>query len=426
VPDVSSVAGAFDEGSDPYDAYANAVLATLAGFVQGGEVVAKGSFAANVRAWRENQEALTKALLERVSVSQAETNAYLKAQLKVMSFIQQFMDASYWYLNSPIPADLRADVDGVLTNRFGPLAGEMKDNLNQWDGPTLDLGETQLVETIRAFAGAVSAASDVLGPYTEVMQTLVHGTTRIAIGFVPVVGPTLDLCEAVTGKMFCLPFAKDLSTEERILSAVGFGFGGMSKAWSAVKNTGVNPGAKAVAQGVLSLSEEFALALQASRRTTYKTLRGAAVPLANEFEVTVGLHLMKSEGRALIGIGDDGVRKVLGIPKNSPPKTILGRAPDYLSVTKGNKLALSEVKRIELGETGIDVSHALTQLENAMNKLNELNLVGDVQRVELIIPKGAPLRDNYAISAGYLVSLSDTSKRIAVKGFKNLIMVIEL
>jgi hypothetical protein len=307
-----------------------------------------------------------------------------------MSFVLKFMNASYWYLDSPVPADLRADVDGVLTNRFGPLADEMKDNLNQWEGPTLDLGETQLVETIRAFAGAVSAASDVLGPYTEVMQTLVHGTTRIAVGFVPVVGPTLDLCEAVTGKMFCLPDGKELSTEERIFSAVGFGFGSVSKAWSAVKNTGVNPGAKAVAHKVLSLKEEFALALQASRRTTYKTLRGAATTLPiNEFEAQVGLHLMKNEGRALIGVGDDGVRKVLGIPKPTTSiKKGVTAAPDFLSATKGNKLALSEAKGGK-----VDPGEVIDQLTNAMNKLKELNLTGDVERVELIMKKGAEITE---------------------------------
>ena len=424
VPDVSNVKGAFEDGFDPYAAYADAVLATLAGFVDGGQVVARGSFAANVRAWRENQAALEKALLERESVSHAETNAFLKAQVKVMSFVLKFMNASYWYLDSPVPADLRADVDGVLTNRFGPLAGEMKDNLNQWEGPTLDLGETQLVETIRAFAGAVSAASDVLGPYTEVMQTLVHGTTRIAVGFVPVVGPTLDLCEAVTGKMFCLPDGKELSTEERIFSAVGFGFGSVSKAWSAVKNTGVNPGAKAVAHKVLSLKEEFALALQASRRTTYKTLRGAATTLPiNEFEAQVGLHLMKNEGRALIGVGDDGVRKVLGIPKPTTSiKKGVTAAPDFLSATKGNKLALSEAKGGK-----VDPGEVIDQLTNAMNKLKELNLTGDVERVELIMKKGAEITDaNYKVLNGYLVSIINGNKPVTPKGFANFIQVILL
>jgi hypothetical protein len=420
IPDVSNVKGSFQEGYDPYATYADAVLATLAGFVDGGQVVARASFAANVRAWRDNVAALEKALLERESVSKAETNAFLKAQLKVTNYVLQFMDASSWYLDSPVPADLRADVDGVLTNRFGPLADEMKDNLNQWEGPTLDLEETHLVETIRAFAGAVSAVSDVLTPYAEVMSTLVHATSRIAIGFVPYVGPTLDLCEAVTGKMFCLPFAKELSTEERIFSAVGFGFGGISKAWSAVKNSGVNPGAKAVAQGVLSLSDEFAQALQASRRTSYKTLRGAVGALGDPFEAQVGLHLMKNEGRALIGVGDDGVRKVLGIPKDAPEG--LAQAPDFLSATKGNKLALSEVK----AGKNVKTSEAIGQLTNAMNKLKELNLAGDIERVELIIKKGHALDEDFAILNGYLVKPSLGNKLVTVEGFKNLIMVIAL
>ncbi|HZF52918.1 MAG TPA: hypothetical protein VE093_29880, partial [Polyangiaceae bacterium] len=110
VPDVSTVKGSFQDGYDPYAVYADAVLATLAGFVDGGQVVARASFAANVRAWRENQAALEKALLERETVSQAETNAFLKGQLKVTTYLLQFMDASYWYLDSPVPADLRAEV----------------------------------------------------------------------------------------------------------------------------------------------------------------------------------------------------------------------------------------------------------------------------------------------------------------------------
>lgn len=423
VPDVSSVEGAFDQGKDPYDAYADAVLATLAGFVDGGQVVARASFATNVRVWRENMAALEKALLERVTVSQAETGAFLKAQLKVSAYVIQFMDGSFWYWDTPVPADVRADVDGVLKNRFGPLADEMKDNLNQWDESTLDLGGTQLVETIRAFSGAVSVFSDVLVPYAEVMQTLVHATTRIAVGFVPVVGPTLDLCEAVTGKMFCLPFAKDLSTEERIMSGVGFGFGSIVKAWGAAKNTGINAGGKAAAQGVLTLGEEFAQALQASRRTSYKTLRGAVGAVTDEFEKKAGLYLMKDQGRALIGVGDDGVRKVLGIPKDSPPKTILGRAPDFLSVTKSGGLALSEVK----GGANVDTAYAVTQIENALKKLKEKNLLEDIDRVEIIMKKGEKFKDAvFGTKDGYLVTKS-TGVPVTITDFPLLfIKVIEI
>jgi len=202
---------------------------------------------------------------------------------------------------------------------------------------------------------------------------------------------------------------------------VGFGFGSFSKAWGAMKNTGVNPGAKAVAHKVLSLGDEFALALQASRRTTYKTLRGAVGAVTEPFEKQAGLFLMKEQGRALIGVGDDGVRKVLGIPKDSPPGTILGKAPDYLSATKGNKLALSEVKGGD-----IDPGEVIKQLTNAMDKLKELNLVGDVERVELIIKKGASLSNkNYKVWNGFLIKILDNKPATPV-GFANFIHVIEL
>jgi hypothetical protein len=191
-----------------------------------------------------------------------------------------------------------------------------------------------------------------------------------------------------------------------------------------VKNTGVNPGAKAVAHKVLSLKEEFALALQASRRTTYKTLRGAATTLPiNEFEAQVGLHLMKNEGRALIGVGDDGVRKVLGIPKPTTSiKKGVTAAPDFLSATKGNKLALSEAKGGK-----VDPGEVIDQLTNAMNKLKELNLTGDVERVELIMKKGAEITDaNYKVLNGYLVSIINGNKPVTPKGFANFIQVILL
>ena len=45
----------------------------------------------------------------------------------------------------------------------------------------------------------------------------------IGIGFVPYVGPPLDLCEAITGREWCLPEGKELTTEERIFSGVGVG-----------------------------------------------------------------------------------------------------------------------------------------------------------------------------------------------------------
>ncbi|KYF74374.1 hypothetical protein BE17_31305 [Sorangium cellulosum] len=423
VPDVAEVDGAFEEGRDPYAAYADAAIGALEAAVSGGAVVARADFVANVRAWRENSAALEIALRDRMGGSLAETNAFLKAQSRITAVVRRYMDASDWFVDSPVPADLRAQVDTVLKPRFDALADQMKDSLNLWTGEALDLEQTQLYQTISAFAGAMSTVGEGVEAYGEVMQTLVHATTRIGVGFVPVVGPALDLCEAVTGKAFCLPSGQELSDEERIFSGVGFGLGAVGPMWRAVKGAGgMTPDAIRVAEEIAQMGEELATALRASRRTSYKTLRGAVTtkPI-DAFEQRAAKFLL-DDGRALIGVGDDGVRTVLDIPRKAPPYSDAAKAPDFVTVTRGNKLALSEAK------SGTHVQEAIKQLTNALKALKEKGLAGDVARVEMIIKKGVAFDDrNKIIKNGYLFDKA-TGQTVQISGevFKHFVRIIEI
>ncbi|WP_437689989.1 hypothetical protein [Sorangium sp. So ce176] len=424
VPDIAEVDGAFDEGRDPYAAYADAVIAALEADVSGRVVVLRADFVANVRAWRANSAALEIALRDRMGVSLSETNAFLKAQTRITGLVRQFMDASDWFEDSPVPPDLRAQVDTVLKPRFDALADQMKDSLNQWTGDGLDLEQTQLYQTISAFAGAMSTVAEGVEAYAGVMQTLVHATTRIGVGFVPVVGPALDLCEAVTGKAFCLPSGQELSDEERIFSGVGFGLGAVGPMWRAVKGAGgLTPDAIRVAEEIAQMGEELATALREPRRTSYKTLRGAVTSgVMNDFEKKAALYLIKEEGRALIGVGDDGVRRVLGIPFTSDIKGV-AKAPDFVTVTRGEKLAVSEAK----GGTTVNVTEeAIPQLTNAMKKLKDKRLDGDVARVEILVQRGATLENNYGPKDGYLFN-KVTGKTVQIEGFSlRFIKVVKL
>jgi hypothetical protein len=260
-----------------------------------------------------------------------------------------------------------------------------------------------------------------------VMGTLVHATSRIAVGFVPFVGPALDFCECVTGKSWCLPSGQELSIEERIFSGAGFAVASVGPFWRGVKNVAIGPAAVA-AEDIARMGEELATALHASRRTSFKTLRGAITSkVIDPFERKAALHLMQEEGRALIGVGDDGVRRVLGIPRESPPYTKLGMAPDFVSVTRGNKLAVSEAKGIEAATGRIDAETAVDQLTNAMNKLKDKGLAGDVDRVEILVPRGVGFKNlNWGTKDGYLFNKS-TGKAIKIEGFTHLfIKVVEL
>ncbi len=432
IPDVSGVPGAFDPGNDPYDAYADAVIAALADDVDNGEVVARADFVAQVRAWRANDKAIAKALAASMTISQAETSAFLKAETKVTAYVQQFMDAQEWFKDSTVPPDVRAAVDGVLKNKFGQLADQMKDALNDLD-PNSGIDLENLFMTTLGF-GAAMAAVDVATPYFEMMATLVQATERVAVGFVPFVGPTLDFCEAVTGRAWCMPDGEELSTEERIFSGAGVAVHGVATFWAGVKGAGIGAKGAAVAGIVANVDEDvakglhaqaIAKGLHANPRTWYKTLTGAITSKAlDPLEVTAG-RFLQNDGRALIGIGDDGVRRVLGIPFDGTglPENA-AKACDYLSVTKGNALALSEVKGVVEGQ--VNAAEALKQLGNTMKKVADKGLAGDVERVEIFIPKGASLKGDFAVLDGYLVRPSEGNKRVTLQGFKNLVMVVGL
>ncbi|WP_437854752.1 hypothetical protein [Sorangium sp. So ce363] len=425
VPDIAEVEGAFEEGRDPYAAYADGVIAALEADVSGDVVVARADFVANVRAWRANSAALEIALRDRMGVSLAETNAFLKAQNRITAVVRRFMDASDWFVDSPVPADLRAQVDTVLKPRFDALADQMKDSLNQWTGDGLDLEQTQLYQTISAFAGAMSTVAEGFGAYAEVMQTLVHATTRIGVGFVPVVGPALDLCEAVTGKAWCLPSGEELSDEERIFSGVGFGLGAVGPMWRVIKTaSGLRPSAIRVAGEIAEIEEAFAKIVKTNRVRGYKNLRGAVTKQKkiDIFEKKAAKFLV-DDGRSLVGVGDDGVRRVLDIPRESRTGTIEGKAPDFLSVSSGHKLILSEAK----GGGTIDAFDVRDQLLNAMRALKDKwGLAGDVQRVELIMEQGAKFKPKkFTVKDGYLFD-SDAGETVTLEGFNKPIMVIRL
>ncbi|WP_438004227.1 hypothetical protein WME89_36175 [Sorangium sp. So ce321] len=422
VPDISEVDGAFEAGNDPYAAYADAVIAALEADVSGGVVVARADFVANVRAWRANEAALERAILARSGVSLAETNAFLKAQNRVTGHVRRYMDASDWFADTPVPAHLRAQVDTVLKPRFDALADQMKDSLNQWTGDGLDLEQTQLYEMINAFAGAMSTVGEGVEAYAGMMQTLVHATTRIGVGFVPVVGPVLDLCEAVTGKAWCLPAGQELSDEERIFSGVGFGLGAIGPMWRGVTSSGLRPSAIRVAGEIAEIEEAFAQILKTNRVRGYKNLPGAITKFEVDIFEKKAAKFLVDDGRSLVGVGDDGVRRVLGILKESRPGTIEGMAPDFVSVSSGHKLILSEAK----GGGTIPVSDVRNQLTNAMEAVTKKGLAGDVERVELIMEQGAKFNpEKFTVKDGYLFD-TETGKTVTLKGFNKFIMVIRL
>lgn len=428
IPDVSGVPGAFDPGNDPYDAYAQAVIEALAEDVVDGEVTARGDFVAQVRAWRANDKAIGAALAASMNVSQAETSAFLNAENKVRAYVLQFMNAQGWFNDSTVPADVRATVDGVLKNKFDVFAEQMKDALNILGPDEIDLTDTRLFKSIVAFGGAMSALNEDVTPYTDMMVTLVQASERIAIGFVPFVGATLDFCEAVTGRAWCMKDGAELSTEERIFSGAGVAVGSVATFWAGVKGAGIGAKGAAVAGAIATVPGDVAEAMHAERlaakfaakgfqpgaaRPFWKTLPGAITSkLIDAFEEK-GIKLVQSraEIEGLLSVGDDGFRGTL-----KKFMTAADKAPDVLAVTKNGKLAIIEVKG------GKKILAARTQLQSGLVALEKAGYLGDIDYVEIIIWKDVlPFDDakNWIIKDGYFFDVLE-NKRVSVKGFPNI------
>jgi hypothetical protein len=92
-------------------------------------------------------------------------------------------------------------------------------------------------------------------------------------------------------------------------------------------------------------------------------------------------------------------------------------------MTKSGGLALSEVK----GGAKVDAAHAVTQIENALKKVAEKNLLGDLERVEIIMKKGEQFSDPiFGTKDGYLV-YKKSGAPVTMEGFPLLfIKVVEI
>ena len=298
-------------------------------------------------------------------------------------YLQQFMDSAGWLHDSPAPPDVRAGVDGVLKTLYGPLAEQLQDRLNEWEASLNPPEASLFFDTLRAFSAAMQTGDEMAEEFRGTMKSIVHGATRIGIGFVPFVGTALDLCEAVTGKEWCLPSGRQLTTGERVWSSLGFGVGKAVKVWKGVSTAAISTEGKAVAAGIVSFGDDLGKLLKTKGIKQWRTLKlphgdgGMLVDIKNTFERTAATHLMQDQGHKMLAPGDSIVRKLVGIPE---PSEIPGVsvACDFLTVSKNDLLVLSEIKEItsEIGK--VNVPKALEQLDNVMKALVKKNLAKDV------------------------------------------------
>jgi len=434
VPDISNVPSAFDADNDPYAAYADGVITSLGEYVSNGVVENRASFVALVKAWRSNQKAIEKALQARVSVSQAETAAFLNAQNKVTGYLQKFMNGSGWFHDSPVPQDVRADVDGPLKNLYGVLAEDLKEALLIWDIKTNPPEASLFFDTLRAFSAGMQAGEEIAQEYRDTMKTMVHGASRVAIGFVPFVGPAMDLCEAVTGKEFCVPSGRTLTIGERVFSGIGFGIGKVVKVWKGISSAAISTEGKATAAAIGALGDDV---IKLFKERYVRKWRGGVAQggleylghgdvgnlykFVNDYEPKALVKILEENGDNVLATNDKMVREIVGMKD----KTLTGSfmSCDFITVSKSNnKLNLAEVKGFD-GNGLVDVEHAVQQLRNIAKAIglrkfpNGQSMVTELGRVQLFVPAGSlsKFKGPFTEKGGKLV-ISGTEKLVTLAG----------
>jgi RHS repeat-associated protein len=107
----------------------------------------------------------------------------------------------------------------------------------------------------------------------------------------------------------------------------------------------------------------------------------------DDFETIVNNRYIQN-GIALLGQGDKGVRKTLGIPDAEA-------AADFLGVTKGGTFRIAETK-------GSDIRHGVEQLTNTAKYLLQ-KVPGAKFTAELVLRKGQKLPGNYKVNGNHLM-----------------------
>jgi hypothetical protein len=145
-------------------------------------------------------------------------------------------------------------------------------------------------------------------------------------------------------------------------------------------------------------------------------LTGAITSKAIDPFETAGLKLIQKRGNILLGIGDDGVRKVLGKFMSAEEA-----AADCISIIQdSNKIAITEIK----GGKNILSDAVKKQLTNVVVAIDKAGWRSDIAYVELIVQKGVTFDEaQWIVKEGYLFNVL-TKNRVAIPGFPNLFVRI--
>jgi hypothetical protein len=223
----------FDPDNDPWKAYADEVIGRLQATFVAGEISDRGAFLDVVSGWTANHAALESLVLSRGGAAAGEYQAFQLAEHRVLTFVQQFLDATGWFIDNPVPPGIREFVDmGVAMYSLEKAKG-LKRALNRWSGTLTPQQQAwaDMLLLVQASWDEAKLVSDARDPQLRsTFRRLLDGVIQLAIigvQFTPI-GDVLAACELVSGWENCNPNGRTLSIRERAFAAAGLVIGSAS------------------------------------------------------------------------------------------------------------------------------------------------------------------------------------------------------
>lgn len=352
----------FNEESNTYIEYQNRTLSLLSSYSLKQDSY---NFNLTVKNWSDKINFFHQINITRGSlVTLKELNVFNNSIIKVRTFIES---------NSPkitnIPEDVRRNIDEDIKPYEPEKAEELKSALSNWKSGETTEKQKLVLDTIRAIGAGYQGldtleddrveAKLVLGRVLSQAIDVAKDISRLVVAFTPL-NDFVDFCEIVTGRNFCLPDQRLLSTSERGFTAIGL-FIGTGNFWRGIGEK-ITGGMRNVANLV---TDEASLLVSTEKNTIKninKTYRNQGLRLSSKQKKYI-VKLLKSDGvyteariSSILAKYAELERKIIKIK----PKTV-----ENLVVTRG--------KNIEYFPGVKD----FTEIKRDMFKMDDYSLMGN-------------------------------------------------
>jgi hypothetical protein len=274
----------WDPENDHYARFADETIRKLEGAWQFDDRI---GFFSIVASWAEHNKMFERYATSRAEVSPKEWRAYSASVTRIESYlygngqVQGRLTRDNWYIDSPVPQDLRNDIENIIKVESPAEGAALELALKQLRKKDVSAQQAEAFMTLRALAHGFVALASMLEVQEAIrqrqkLQSVAGGMALLIAEGAKCAGTSFvardagDFYEVVTGKDICT--GETLTVSGRTISAIALGVGS-ARIWRWI---GQRMGIKTVSDSISENVEAFeAFASRAGKEQAIRMLQSA-------------------------------------------------------------------------------------------------------------------------------------------------------